>query len=103
VEEEKEGEEAANLFFKEELTQQPTTATTKEPLSPDDVTVVDSSPPRAPAPTPVVQTPAEIPSTSNNALIMQIRILSEYSQNTPRISAGATARCLGSWVSITSM
>jgi hypothetical protein len=69
-----------------------------EPLSPEEavmtqepVTPVEPEP--APTPTPELQ-PAETPSTSNNALIMQIKILSEYAKDIKR-SMYAVSKAVG--------
>jgi hypothetical protein len=70
-----------------------------EPLDPADAVVGAAEPEPEPEPEPQPQqpqlpeaSPAETPSTSNNALIMQIKILSEYAKDIKRsMNAVATA------------
>jgi hypothetical protein len=73
-----------------------------EPLDPADAVVGGAEPPEQeeeeepePEPKPQRQAlPAETPSTSNNALIMQIKILSEYAKDIKR-SMNAVAQAAG--------
>jgi hypothetical protein len=68
-----------------------------EPLSPEEAVMTQEPVTPAepePAPTPTPEPPAETPSTSNNALIMQIKILSEYAKDTKR-SMYAVSRAAG--------
>jgi hypothetical protein len=54
-----------------------------EPLDPADAVVGEPEPEPEPEPQ-LPASPAETPSTSNNALIMQIKILSEYAKDIKR-------------------